>query len=474
LHAQFGRGISDGFNQGIQNALRIKEMQLMEEQRRMLEEERRQLEEQRRYNEELKRKQEEREAKEVKKNNFIDHMDRSGTNWRTISEDPDFQEWLNENTKRHTFNTAFEEYNAYDALLIINEYKAALEKQKAAPSKPGEVKLIKKGGVYEAPVTLNNVLSIYFIIDSGATDISISPDVALTLIRTKTIKKKDWLSGAIYRFADGSTAKSQRFKLKSVKIGDVELKNVTCSISNSLDAPMLLGQSALQKLTRYSIDYKKKILTFNIPETKVPEDIKPNLNKPAVKKGENKSIKKQINLNTENNHNEPLIKKEVINDKEVTSKSDVKNEAVENKTNASSPKTIESEVGKYNRFITSDDGTVLDTRTNLMWASKDNNQGVSWKEAKKYCENYRGGGYNDWRLPTLQELEGLYDPAITGNYGYGITSLIELTHCCPWASDVKGVYYNFDGSGRAHASRFFLFRTFRALPVRSAKPAIGK
>jgi hypothetical protein len=44
-----------------------------------------------------------------------------------------------------------------------------------------------------------------------------------------------------------------------------------------------------------------------------------------------------------------------------------------------------------------------------MWAAKDNGSPISWPEAKKYCENYRGGGYMDWRMPTQDELAGLYD-----------------------------------------------------------------
>jgi hypothetical protein len=28
---------------------------------------------------------------------------------------------------------------------------------------------------------------------------------------------------------------------------------------------------------------------------------------------------------------------------------------------------------------------------------------------KKYCRKYRGGGYKDWRMPALAELESLYD-----------------------------------------------------------------
>lgn len=123
-----------------------------------------------------------------------------------------------------------------------------------------EVKLKKSGGVYEVPVELNGVLKIDFIFDSGASDVSISPDVALTLIKTGTIKESDWLPGAYYKFADGTTAKSMRFKLKSVKIGDKVVYDVTCSISNSLDAPMLLGQSVLKKFGKYTFDYKNEKL----------------------------------------------------------------------------------------------------------------------------------------------------------------------------------------------------------------------
>ena len=45
------------------------------------------------------------------------------------------------------------------------------------------------------------------------------------------------------------------FKLHSVKIGNKIIYDVECSISNSLDAPMLLGQSVLKKFGKYTIDY---------------------------------------------------------------------------------------------------------------------------------------------------------------------------------------------------------------------------
>lgn len=111
-----------------------------------------------------------------------------------------------------------------------------------------------QSGVYEIPVELNGVLKISFIFDTGASDVSISPDVALTLIRTGTITKQDYIGTQTYTFADGTTAESAVFILREVKIDNYIIKNVTASISNSLSAPMLLGQSVMQRLGRFSID----------------------------------------------------------------------------------------------------------------------------------------------------------------------------------------------------------------------------
>jgi hypothetical protein len=61
------------------------------------------------------------------------------------------------------------------------------------------------------------------------------------------------------------------------------------------------------------------------------------------------------------------------------------------------------------RFKALNDGTVLDTQTNLMGATEDNKSDISWVDAKIYCKNYRGGGYKDWRMLSQDELMTLYD-----------------------------------------------------------------
>lgn len=50
---------------------------------------------------------------------------------------------------------------------------------------------------------------------------------------------------------------------------------------------------------------------------------------------------------------------------------------------------------------------VIDPSTRLMWAARDNGSDINWNDAKRYCETYRGGGYSDWRMPTVAELKSL-------------------------------------------------------------------
>ena len=130
------------------------------------------------------------------------------------------------------------------------------------------------------------------------------------------------------------------------------------------------------------------------------------------------------------------------------------------------------------RFIAYDNGTVLDTRTNLMWAAKDNGADISWADARSYCENYRAGGYTDWRMPTRDELAGLYDsqsprpaPCNPGHNIHVVTDLIDITCFSPWASEVSGTragIHNFAfGGGHWHSQTASGFT--RALPVRSSK-----
>lgn len=138
------------------------------------------------------------------------------------------------------------------------------------------------------------------------------------------------------------------------------------------------------------------------------------------------------------------------------------------------------EINRDDRFIAYDNGTTKDTKTGLMWASKDNGRTIFWSDAKRYCENYKGGGYTDWRLPTINELAGLYDRykrnqiKQRNDLNPHLTELIELTASGLWASETRGsktAFFNFVLCGRKSwiDQSISNFIWIRALPVRGGK-----
>ena len=68
----------------------------------------------------------------------------------------------------------------------------------------------------------------------------------------------------------------------------------------------------------------------------------------------------------------------------------------------------------------------VDPTTGLMWAGKDNGQSVTWKNAVKYCRDLRLGGYSDWRLATIDELQSLVVKNTPASERSGSTETLHL------------------------------------------------
>jgi hypothetical protein len=85
-----------------------------------------------------------------------------------------------------------------------NEANAEALASLAPASTSMSVSLQSEGGTFVVPVTINGQLTLSFVIDSGASDVSIPADVVLTLVRTGTITDTDFIGKQTYRMADGS------------------------------------------------------------------------------------------------------------------------------------------------------------------------------------------------------------------------------------------------------------------------------
>ena len=73
---------------------------------------------------------------------------------------------------------------------------------------------------------------------------------------------------------------------------------------------------------------------------------------------------------------------------------------------------ITSTMKKQSSFIRDNSKEIVrDSATGLMWQDDSGAMSVqkNWEGAKSHCQNLTHGGYNDWRLPTISELESLAD-----------------------------------------------------------------
>jgi clan AA aspartic protease (TIGR02281 family) len=123
------------------------------------------------------------------------------------------------------------------------------------------IKLKKiESGLYEVNSELNSSIKLPFLVDTGASDVFVPPSVVKVLILNKTLTVNDTLQGKYYTFGNGQTTYCRRFVIRKLKIGNVILRNVNCTVGNTDDTLLLLGQSALQKFKNYKIDNIKHIL----------------------------------------------------------------------------------------------------------------------------------------------------------------------------------------------------------------------
>ena len=124
------------------------------------------------------------------------------------------------------------------------------------------VKMRKENGVYLVPIEVNG-LNLDFVFDTGASSISISLAEARVMARQGKITEDDILGQARFADANGDVSVGMVIQLRTVKIGDIVLENVKATVVDNLQAPLLLGQTALAKFGKVTIDYEHDTIEFN-------------------------------------------------------------------------------------------------------------------------------------------------------------------------------------------------------------------
>ena len=103
------------------------------------------------------------------------------------------------------------------------------------------------------------------ILDTGASTTSISLAEAKYLANKGLITEKDVLGTVQSTLADGSLTEGLVLNLRELVIhGDQDLvfENVEACVTGSMDAPLLLGNEILDRVSTLTVDNDRGVITF--------------------------------------------------------------------------------------------------------------------------------------------------------------------------------------------------------------------
>ena len=123
------------------------------------------------------------------------------------------------------------------------------------------VPLVNDHGSLRVRAVINGEASFNFTIDSGAADVCIPANIFNSLIHDGTVSQRDLLDRRPYKLADGSIRYAQRFRIRSLAVGGLKLRDVVASVVPAAGS-LLLGQSFLSGLKSWSIDNERQVLAM--------------------------------------------------------------------------------------------------------------------------------------------------------------------------------------------------------------------
>lgn len=128
-----------------------------------------------------------------------------------------------------------------------------------------EVPFTRHGGVTQVKCSVNG-LPLHFIFDTGAADVTISRVEATFMFKNEYLSSSDVIGKARYMDANGDISVGTVLNIKKITFGGLELENVRASVVESNNAPLLLGQSVLNRLGKIEIDYDRSVLKVTTKE----------------------------------------------------------------------------------------------------------------------------------------------------------------------------------------------------------------
>lgn len=159
------------------------------------------------------------------------------------------------------FNYAKHDANGTNIKIVndwISKTNKAIEKNQSI-----YIPLISSGNCFKIKVKLNGTMTFDFIFDTGADNVTVSPDIFTTFYKGGLIKDNDIKNLSLYNIANGSSIIGLNFIIRKLEIGELIFYDVSATVLNSKNYDNLLGGNVFKKIGKITLDYDNNMLIIN-------------------------------------------------------------------------------------------------------------------------------------------------------------------------------------------------------------------
>ena len=139
------------------------------------------------------------------------------------------------------------------------EIPLALTREEAYVETVHEVPFTRQNGILKVQCAING-LPLHFVFDTGASTVSLSSLEANFMYKNDFLSSADVVGKSDLIDANGDVSVGTVINLQHVDFAGLQLNNVKASVVDNNVAPLLLGQSVLNRLGKVEIDYEHRIL----------------------------------------------------------------------------------------------------------------------------------------------------------------------------------------------------------------------
>ena len=126
-----------------------------------------------------------------------------------------------------------------------------------------EVPFEKRQGVRFVKVKVNGV-EMEMLFDTGASGVSLSLTEAIYLFKQGKLSPDDIKGRTYSQIADGSIVEGMIINIRQLALGEgLIVENVKATVVGNMEAPLLLGNSAIEDFGSFEIDDVNEVIRFN-------------------------------------------------------------------------------------------------------------------------------------------------------------------------------------------------------------------